>query len=134
MNCKNCGNNIEYGLIICPTCGERIANIKENRDSTEDLLNKETIFLPIIFTGISITTFIIAALAKQNILIGLFLYPISAILSILGYKSAKKNNFKTLKIINLILVIITLFYFIIYLFNIIGYLIIRQKIIEMWGG
>lgn len=102
-------------------------------DSTDMFLgggNKKT---PMIFAVSSLVTFILGVLTKNSSIIPLILFFVSFILSEIGIKQSKKYGSKVFKIINIILGVISILYFIIFLFNIIGTVIIRDNINDMWS-
>ena len=135
MYCNTCGQFVEYGNSKCPNCGAKV-NYSQNNidyyDSTDALLDGGSRKLPIILACSSLISFILGIVAQKVSFLALILFLISFILSEIGIKQSKKYNLKLWKIINSILGIISILYFVVLLFNIIGAIAVRNRINQMW--
>ncbi len=137
MYCNTCGQFVEDGNTNCPNCGAIVNNSQTNvdyYDSTYESLDGENRKLPIILAISSLISFILGIVAKKIYFLALILFLVSFILSEIGIKQSKKYDLKLWKIINSILGIISIIYFIVLLFNIIGAIVIRNRINQMWSN
>lgn len=103
-----------------------------NYDETDEFLNGKSKKLSIIFAIFSFGCFILAIIVKNILLLSLLLFLISFIFSEVGIKYSKRYNLKLWKIVNSILGVVSIVCFVLLLFNVIGTIAVRDKIIDLW--